>query len=188
MFGVQQSLLMQGFRYGLFCSNYKARTDSQRLLFSISLPCQEGSQATSSCADANNLSAIPSSGVSPAPFNSRVWSLSEDCCPHARMQKGDRDLHSNCSTWHQLQSSPSWVTPWPVCAPVQRFLSWFLPRHSLCPPTELIFPPFPSSCIFHFKNQEFITIQDPSSASAWFVKHDAHLSIDFISLHSISLN
>lgn len=69
---VCSSLLMQGFRYGLLCSNYKARTDSQRLLLSISSHCQKGSQATPSCADGDNWSAIPSSGVSPTPVQFRA--------------------------------------------------------------------------------------------------------------------
>lgn len=52
-----------------------------------------------------------------------------------------------------------------------------------------IFYPFPKLMhISLLRTKNSIGIQDLSSASAWFVKHDAHLSINFISLHSISLN
>lgn len=69
----------------------------------------------------------------------------------------------------------SWAGPCPDIPCVHQYSKNFSPFSQLMP-------------ISFLRTENSIIIQDLSSVSAWFVKHDAHLSINFISLHSISLN
>lgn len=178
---------MQGFRYGL-CSNYKARTESQRLLFSTSSDCQQGSQATQSYSYVNNLTAIPSFGITSSSFNFWVQSLIEDCWPCGKwwmvtLNCTLRFLHNAETTIRSICKGTV------ILCSLHNFSCRVLPtHHHRSDNLSFFFFLFHNTYISILGTENSILTQDLFSVSVYFVKQDVHLPINFISPCSMTLN